>query len=156
MYRPGSQSPLHSDIRNIYQFEFARKNNLIALGVCFPQPAQQRWPQVCRVKITFTKLPTNRFVSTTKNSMKCVGNWIPLRIRIRSRNTQPHLKMDAHKGHFWNGCAQGSFGTLMRATRKAILTDACNGLWATDTRKVWDKSRMHATCILRATPPTIV
>jgi len=23
----------------------------------------ERWPQVCRVKITFTKLPTNRFVS---------------------------------------------------------------------------------------------
>jgi len=38
------------------------------------------------------ELPTNRFVSTTKNSMKCVVNWIPLRIRIRSRNTQTHLK----------------------------------------------------------------
>jgi len=25
--------------------------------------------------------------------MKCVVNWIPLRIRVRSRNTQPHLKM---------------------------------------------------------------
>jgi len=23
--------------------------------------------------------------------MKCVVNWIPLRIRVRSRNTQPHL-----------------------------------------------------------------
>jgi len=27
-----------------------------------------------------------------------------------------------------NGCTQGSFGTLMRETRKAILTDARNGL----------------------------
>ena len=53
----------------------------------------ERWPQVCRVKITCTKLPTNRFVSTTKISMKCVVNWIPLRIRVRSRNTQPHLNM---------------------------------------------------------------
>jgi len=52
----------------------------------------ERWPQVCRVKITFPKLPTNRFVSTTKNSMKCVVNCIPLRICVRSRNTQPHLK----------------------------------------------------------------
>ena len=51
----------------------------------------ERWPQVCRVKITCTKLPTNRFVSTTKKSMKYVVNWIPLRIRVRSRNTQPHL-----------------------------------------------------------------
>jgi len=33
-------------------------------------------------------LPTNRFVSTTKISMKCVVNWIPLRIRVRPRNTQ--------------------------------------------------------------------
>jgi len=51
----------------------------------------ERWPQDCRVKITFTKLPTNRFVSTTQISMKCVVNLIPLRIRVRSRNTQPHL-----------------------------------------------------------------
>jgi len=53
---------------------------------------QTCWPQVCRVKITFTKLPTNRFISTTKISMKYVVDWIPLRIRVRSRNTQPHLK----------------------------------------------------------------
>jgi len=51
----------------------------------------ERWPQVCRVKITIKKLPTNRFVSTTKKSMKYVVNWIPLRICVRSRNTQPHL-----------------------------------------------------------------
>ena len=38
------------------------------------------------------------------------------------------LKTDARKGHFWNGCTQGSFWALMRATRKAILTDARNGL----------------------------
>jgi len=52
----------------------------------------ERWPQVCRVKITCTKLPTNLFISTTKISMKYVVNWIPLRIRVRSRNTRPHLK----------------------------------------------------------------
>ena len=40
------------------------------------------------MKITFTKLPTNHFVSTTKNSIKFVVNLIPLRIRVRSRNTQ--------------------------------------------------------------------
>ena len=34
----------------------------------------------------------NRNSSTTKISMKCIVNWIPLRIRVRSRNTQPHLK----------------------------------------------------------------
>ena len=52
----------------------------------------ERWPQICRIKITFTKLPTDRFVSTTKHSMKRVVNWIPLRIRVHSRTTQPHLK----------------------------------------------------------------
>ena len=26
------------------------------------------------------------------NSIKCVVNWIPLRIHVRSRNAQPHLK----------------------------------------------------------------
>ena len=35
------------------------------------------------------KLLTNRFVSTTKIWMKYVVNWIPLRIRVRSKNTQP-------------------------------------------------------------------
>ena len=41
----------------------------------------------------FNNLPSNRFVSTTKISMKYVVIWIPLRIRVRSRNTQPHLKV---------------------------------------------------------------
>jgi len=53
----------------------------------------ERWPQVCRVKLTFANLATNRFVSTTKISMKCDVNWIPLRIRVCSRNNQPHLKV---------------------------------------------------------------
>jgi len=43
--------------------------------------------------LAFTELLTNRFVSTTKNSMKCVVNWILLRICDRSRNTQPHIKV---------------------------------------------------------------
>jgi hypothetical protein len=74
--------------------KFARRNNFLALGVCFPQPwLLECWPQVCRVKITFILLPTNRFVSTTTNLMKCLANWIPLRIRVCSRNTQTHLKV---------------------------------------------------------------
>jgi len=42
----------------------------------------ERWPQVCRVKITCTLLLTNCFVSTTTNSMKCLVNWISLRIQV--------------------------------------------------------------------------
>ena len=41
------------------------------------------------MRITVTLLPTNSFVSTTTNSMKCLVKWIPLRIRVRSRNNQP-------------------------------------------------------------------
>jgi len=51
----------------------------------------ERWPYVCCIKITVKLLPTNRFVSATKNSMRYVVNWIPLRICAWLRNTQPHL-----------------------------------------------------------------
>ena len=72
--------------------KFARKNNFLLFGVCFLQLCSSAGRMFCRVKITCTKLPTICFASTTKKSMKCVVNWIPLRIRVRSRNTQPHLK----------------------------------------------------------------
>jgi len=74
--------------------KFARKNNFLACSArrLLFAALLQRWPQVCRVKITFRVLLTIRFVSITKISMKCVVNWIPLRIRVRSRNTKPHPK----------------------------------------------------------------
>jgi len=71
--------------------KFARKNNFLAPGVCFQQPCSSAGRRFAVFKITFTKLPTNRFVSATKDSMKCVVNCIPLRIRARSKNTKPHL-----------------------------------------------------------------
>jgi len=60
-----------------------------------PADMHDRWLQVCRVKITFRLLPTNCFVSATINLVKCLVNWIPLRIRVRSKNneTQPHLEV---------------------------------------------------------------
>jgi len=33
--------------------------------------------------------------------MKCVSKWIPLKIRVRSRNTQPHLKALKKSWDFW-------------------------------------------------------
>jgi len=90
VHRTGSQSPLHFDIKNPKQIRsekyFPSAQRLLSAALL------ERWPQVCRFKITFKKLPTNSFVCTTKKSMKCVVSWIPLRIRVRSRNTQPHLK----------------------------------------------------------------
>ena len=49
----------------------------------------KRWPQFCRVKITFTLPPTNSFVSAMMNSMKCLVNWIPLRIHVRWKYLTP-------------------------------------------------------------------
>ena len=77
--------PLQFDTRNIQQIYKEKYEK--ALGVCFPQPCSK----VCRVKIPFTVPPTHCYVSTTKISKKCVVNWIPLKIRVRSRNTQTHL-----------------------------------------------------------------
>jgi len=94
VHRPRSRSPLHFDNRNIEQIRseewFPSARHLLSAALL------DRWPQVCRVKITCTKVPTDHFVSTTKNSMRCVVNWIPLRIRVRSRNTQPHLNFETN------------------------------------------------------------
>ena len=75
---------------------FARKHNFLSesVGVCFPQlcsSAGRRF--AASTEITCTKLPTNRFISTIKISMKYVVNLIPLRICVRSRYTQPYLKV---------------------------------------------------------------
>jgi len=42
-----------------------------------PTTLLERWPQVCRFKITFELLLNNWFVSTRTNLMKCFVNWIP-------------------------------------------------------------------------------
>jgi len=55
--------------------KFARKNNPSSRRL-LSAALLVRWPQVCRLKITFTKARTNCFVSTTKSSMKCVVNCI--------------------------------------------------------------------------------
>ena len=51
----------------------------------------ERWPHVCRVKITFGLILTIRFISTKTNSIKCLVNWNLLRIHERLKNFQPHL-----------------------------------------------------------------
>ena len=44
--------------------KFARENNFPSARRLLFAALLERWPQVCRVKITFEKLPTDRFVST--------------------------------------------------------------------------------------------
>ena len=66
-----------SYIRNIWQIR--SKNPFSSTRCLLPAALFKRWPQVCRVRIT------DCFVSTTTNSMKCLVNWIPLRILFRSK-----------------------------------------------------------------------
>jgi len=77
----------------------------------------ERWPQVCRLKITFELLRTICFVSITTNLMKCVVKWIPLNTHIRFENTQPCLKTvtsrlpNTHMGNTLDGCCKCQDGT---------------------------------------------
>jgi len=101
--------------RNIWQIwaqiRIANLQDFLALNVCFLQTCSiAAGPQVYHVKITFTLLPTNRLVSTTTNSMKYRVNWIPLKIRVGSRNhyTQGGV------GYFSNECGFSVESSLQR------------------------------------------
>ena len=90
--RPRSKSLPNFDIENIWQIR--SEKSFSSARRLLPADMLERWPHVCCVKITFTLLLTDCFVSTATNSMKCVVNWIPLRISVRSRNKQqPHLNI---------------------------------------------------------------
>ena len=82
----------------------------------------ERWPQVCRVQITFTKLLTNCSVSTTKKWIKCVINWISLRIWARLTNTQLYLK-----GRSDPDCEQKQKQSLYQ--NRVCTMQTCDHLW---------------------------
>jgi len=70
---------------------FARKNKFLALGICFSQPSSSTGRRFAESGSSLQYY--RRIVSfPQKISMKYVVNWIRLRICVRSRNTQPHLK----------------------------------------------------------------
>jgi len=75
---------------------FRWKNNFLAPGVCFPQTCSSAGR---RFAASRSRLHYSRriVVSTTTKSMKCLVNWNVLRICVRWRNTQPHLKLGFHK-----------------------------------------------------------
>jgi len=85
-------SLLHILILGTYS-KFARsEKNFLALGVKFPQSSG------CssagrRFAASRSRLQYYRRIASfpKKNSMKCAVNWIPLTIRARSKNFQPHL-----------------------------------------------------------------
>ena len=72
--------------------KFARENNFLALGVFFPQPCSSAG---CRFAASghVYKTADESFRFHNKNFDEVHRNWIPLRIRVRLKNTQPHLKV---------------------------------------------------------------
>jgi len=103
----------------------------------------ERWPQVCRIKITFGLLPTNRFVSTQTNSMKCLINWKPevvLRIYVCRRFTQPHLKLGVR--HPWTTERKG-----LRDHQSWPSSHASpQTLWTVVTQLWSDSQKCSGTC----------
>ena len=69
---------------------FARKSKMIALGVCLPQTrssADRRFA-ASRSRLDYYR----RIVLCSQQQiMKCLVDWIALRIYVFSRNTQPHF-----------------------------------------------------------------
>jgi len=71
--------------------KFTRNNKFLALGVCFLQPCSSAGRRFAASRSRVQNYRQIVSFPQQKNSMKCVVNWIPLRIRVRSRNTQPHI-----------------------------------------------------------------
>ena len=97
--------------------------------------------------ITFTVLLSNRFVSTTKISMTCVVNWIPLRIHVRSRNTQPHLQVK--RGSHFSGGSVNS--TVVR--RPAPEINTMHYVTINQTDPIYMVCRRLSSTLVHKTPP---
>ena len=93
--------------------------------------------EVCCVRITFTLLPTNRFVSSTTNSTKGLVSFIQMRICVRLRNTQPHLNTLCSL--IPTSIDQFIFHTLLGATK---ITQ-CPGAYRTPAQLKPDNSNSH-------------
>jgi len=87
VHRHRSRSVLHFVIGCMEQFTSRKKNSSARRSL--PAALLERWSQVCRHRTTLTLLHDELFRFYKMNSMKCLVHWIPLRIRVRSRNTPP-------------------------------------------------------------------
>ena len=109
VHRPESYSPLHFNSQNIFHvcmetWNTSARRLLPGAGRRFATsrlrlhyfehiglPAKLQDCFLRSDKSNINQNSEKHFVSTTTNSMKYLVNWIPLRIRVRSRNIQPHL-----------------------------------------------------------------
>jgi len=70
---------------------FVRQIKLLAYGVAVSQPCSSAGHRFAASGSCLDYYrPILQIVSIKKNSTKCLVNWIPLRIRVRSRNTHPY------------------------------------------------------------------
>jgi len=67
--------------------KFARKNSFLALGVFFLQPCSSAGSRFAASRSRSQKYQRIVSLPQQKFPMKCVVNWIPLRIRVRLRDT---------------------------------------------------------------------
>jgi len=81
VYRRGSDSPLHLNIRNTYQMHMGKQFS--GARRLLPVDMLERWPHVCRM-MTFTLLPTNCFVSTI----------VVVALSWHKRSKKQHFKID--------------------------------------------------------------
>jgi len=106
--------------------EFARKNNFISLCVWFAQfcsSADRRFA-ASRSRVHYYRR-IDSFLK--KKSMKYVVNWIPLRIRVRSRNIQPTWRKAGFKSVLYSRACLRIF--IYGRTRKQFNQNLQLHLW---------------------------
>jgi len=91
MHRPRFKVdfPLHFDIGTWTYSKFVRKNKVLALSVCLPQPCPGAGR---RFAVSRSCLSHWWFVSTKTSSMKCFVNWIPINTHVHFIRTQAYLQ----------------------------------------------------------------
>ena len=87
----------------------------------------------------FYSTTNESFVSTTKKSMKCVIIWISLRIRVRSRNTQPHQVFPTTHIHI---CPLLSFLIFLFARLRLAFAFPKLAFWENETAQ-FSTARLH-------------
>ena len=105
MHRPRFHFPLHFDTENILQIS-AGKWNANARRL-LPAAMPERWPQVCRIKISFWLLLNNWFVATTEQLVRFgFVIWMLLNMHVRFNWNKTLSYLNAKRFYYWT---TGSF-----------------------------------------------
>ena len=111
--------------------KFVRKNKMLALGVCFPQPARALaagLPNQDHVWIT-----TDRFIRFYKDQFdEILVNWIQANTHVRFNKTQPCFKIQSQKKKVQKERKQSEWNSPSRLNGVARKSCIFSGyrLWA--------------------------